>query len=205
MLFRSVIAETSNPANNATYVSSSTASSAMSKYVVNTIKNSNTGAYMIPNASGAVYVLSSSAANESYSAAWILRPALDGTSTYTYTGGNDSTTGTVSTFSLEATDAGGNPTGKYLYITNLSTSNTEYTDGTAVVVGQASISDATHASFFQAYASYASTGYKSIRPTYGTGGFMLGNDSAGNVLKYRYSLNVAGVNNWHWYMDISEE
>lgn len=200
-----VIEETSNSENNATYVSSSTASSAMSKYVVNTIKNSSTGAYIIPNTSGAVYVLSSSAANESYSAAWILRPALDGTTTYTYTGGNDSSTGTVSSFSLEATDAEGNPTGKYLYITNLSTSNTSATDGTAVVLEPASISDATHASFFQAYASYASTGYKSIRPTCGTGGFMLGNDSAGNVLKYRYSLNVAGVNSWHWYMDISEE
>ncbi|MBB5219123.1 hypothetical protein DYE49_11170 [Treponema rectale] len=205
-VLQTYVYETENLSNNAGYKSSVVCTATMpEKVVATTIKNSKTSAYIVPNTSGTVYCVSSSAANASYSAAWIVRPALDFTSTYTYTGGNDSTTGTVSTFSLEATDADGNPTGKFLYVTNLSTSNTSTTDGTPVLLEQGNIDDVTHASFFQAFASYASTGYKSIRSTYDDGGFMLGNDSAGNVLKYRYSLNVAGVNNWHWYMDISEE
>lgn len=192
--------------NSTDYTASSSSSATVVKVTATTIKNSKTSAYIIPNTEGNVYCLSSSSANENYSAAWIVHSALDDTLTYTYSSGNDSTTGTTNTFSLESTDASGNGTGKYLYISNLSTSNTNATDGSATLVDKSTITssddyDVTKSSFFEAYASYASTGYYSIRLTYNNGGFMLGNANAGEVLKYRYSLNVAGVNNWHWYMN----
>lgn len=204
--------------NSTDYTASSSSSATVVKVTAATIKNHSTSAYIIPNAEGAIYCLSSSSANESYSATWIIHSALDETLTYTYSGGNDKVTGTVNTFSLEATDADGNGTGKYLYISNLSTSNTNATDGTAILVDESSITssedyDATKASFFEAYSSWSNSDgsnnsssmgyYVSIRPTYSDGGFMLGNDTVGNVLKYRYSLNAAGVSNWHWYLDKS--
>ncbi len=214
----SYVAQVTATYNSTDYTASSSNSATVVKVTATTIKNHSTSAYIIPNTEGAVYCLSSSAANESYSATWIIHSALDKTLTYTYSGGNDTVTGTVNTFSLEATDASGNGTGKYLYITNLSTSNTSATDGTATLVDESSITssedyDATKASFFEAYSSWSNSDgsnnsssmgyYISIRSTYSDGGFMLGNDTAGNVLKYRYSLNAAGVSNWHWYLDKS--
>lgn len=198
-VLQTYVSEKENESNNASYRSLVVKSATTpAKILVKTIQCTNTKAYIIPDADGKVKTLSSSSSNANYSSQWIVRPALDLTESYTYKGGNDGTTGTVETFSLEATDASGNPTGKYLYITNMADSNTGATDGSAVVLDQGSMSDKAKASFFKAYASWAEEGAKSIRSTYINGGFMLGSDSTSGALKYRYSLNVAGVNNWHW-------
>ena len=195
-----VVAETATPTNNATYVSSSTASAAVSKVTV-ILQNRYNSHYMLPVSTSSV-TLSASSSNTDYSTTFIVRPALDGTETASNVEENDS-------FSLEATDASGGATGLYLYATSLSTSNTSWTTCSLALADSSSISDATTASFFLNGVQYASGNYtNSIRFTYSNGGCQLGDNSGsdGSSVYYRYSSGGnPGVSQAHWYFNATTE
>jgi hypothetical protein len=165
------------------------------------LTNQNNSFYLLPNTSTSI-VLSSSTSSSNYSDVWVVRSALDSSSTITYSG--ESTTGTVSTFSLEATDLNGIPTGEYLYLPSISSSNTSWVTVSAALGSASTIKslDSTLGSFFLGSVSYSSGNYtKCIRLTNSSGYFMLGSNSttSGTSLYYRYSAGLPGVGQAHWY------
>ncbi len=165
------------------------------------LTNQYNGYYLLPSSSTSI-IFTSSTASGSYSDVWVIHSALDGTSTFTYS--TDSTTGTVDTFSLEATDVNGIPTGEYLYLKTVSSSNTSWTAASAALGSKSTVttSYSTLASFFLGGIQYSSGNYTScIRLTYGSGYFMMGGNSTtdGGSLYYRYSTGAPGVSQGHWY------
>lgn len=186
------------------YTASSSSSATVVK-VTAILQGRNGNRYMIPaveNSSIVINMLTSSSANDNYSATWIVHSALDDTLTFTY-----SSSSAINTFSFEATDASGNATGTYLYLPTLTQSNSNSSGYAAEATLVETPEDSTHASFFLATASSTNGNYtKCIRLTNGTGGFMLANSlsttgASGDYLGYRYSAGAPGYSNWHWYMN----
>ena len=114
------VTETDTPANTASYVSASTAMSAMSK-VTWTIWSVGTGGWVLPTATNVIVVSGETTdttpiTKDSYSTTFICRPPFATAEAYT-----DKTGEPVS---LEATNADENPTGYYLYFPGTSASAT---------------------------------------------------------------------------------
>lgn len=176
-----------------TYLSKSTAS-AEPLLLTMKIFNISTQSYMV--ASSTTSIITSSSDSSNYSRTWIIRPALDGTSTYTYSGDSNAT-GTKNTFSLEAIDASGKATGSYLYFTTLSS-------GTGCLVTKANATTPSYGSWIMAaWANNSSptkpTGAGSIMNLrfVNNGTYEFGSNNGG-AIAIRSSAGAAGNTVWCW-------
>ncbi|MDY4903244.1 MAG: hypothetical protein SO116_10310, partial [Treponema sp.] len=141
--------------------------------------------------------------NKGYTTSWIVWPALDGSIEFTYTAdySTDSKavkpqTGTVDTFSLEATPNSGYESGLYLNFPSLETSNTSETSLTDVIKAPDEEMDYSKATFFNGTTKCGSSYPYVIRPVFNDGKIQIGASS--KVIQYRNSEGSPGVAMWAW-------
>lgn len=219
-----VVKETSDESNTATYESSSTANSAMSKIMM-TILAKDKAVYLTTNENSVI----TSSDTSKYQAKWLLRPALDDSSSIECTESNysasrfketvytngEKTTGTKKyswgdTFSLEKLDSNEKSTGQYLYAASLSYTSNETDLTLSLTDNVSSISDKTLASFwFGAVLDVA--GYSTFRftksETHGnyTGAHYHLEAKGDSGIGYRWTDGAPGMTQWDWLFTVISE
>ena len=168
-------------------------SASPSKVLIRFYSINNSG-FMVVTSAKAFKTQSTSSAAYHYK--WLKMPALDGTSTFAYTG--DSSTGTQETYSIMAMDLSGKGSGLYAYLTEASSSVTSSTGASAELslADEESIKTLgkeSFASFFTA--NTTSSSYKSLRFTENY--YQLGGNGSSAVI-YRTSSGAPGYTQWHW-------
>lgn len=147
--------------------------------------------------------ITNSGSSKGFTTSWIVWPALDGSIEFTYTldSSTDSNavkpqTGTVDTFSLEATPNSGYESGLYLNFPSLGTSNTSATSLTDVIKAPDEEMDYSKATFFNGTTKCGSSYPYVIRPVFNDGKIQIGASS--KVIQYRNSEGSPGVAMWAW-------
>lgn len=219
-----VVKETANETNTATYESSSTASSAMSKIMM-TLLAKDKAVYLTTSDDTVI----TSSDTSKYQTKWLLRQALDGSesiecteSNYSasrfketvYTNG-EKTTGSKGyswgdTFSLEKLDSDEKSTGKYLYVASLSYTTNETDLTLSLTDDVSSISDKTLASFWFG-GVLDETGYSTFRFTKsethdnytGAHYHLEAKDTSG--IGYRWTNGAPGYTQWDWLFTVISE
>lgn len=219
-----VVKETSNESNTATYESSSTASSAMSKIMM-TILAKDKAVYLTTNENSVI----TSSDTTKYQTKWLLRPALDSSSSIECTESNysasrfketvytngEKTTGTKKyswgdTFSLEKLDTNEKSTGQYLYATSLSYTTNETDLTLSLTDNVSSISDKTLASFWfgavldvEGYSTFRFT--KSETHDKYTGAHYHLEAKGTSGIGYRWTNGAPGMTQWDWLFTVISE
>lgn len=166
-------------------------------------KNCNGGDNPYLTASSGKVPITNSGSSKGFTTSWIVWPALDGSIEFTYTAdySTDSKavkpqTGTVDTFSLEATPNSGYESGLYLNFPSLETSNTSETSLTDVIKAPDEEMDYSKATFFNGTTKCGSSYPYVIRPVFNDGKIQIGASS--KVIQYRNSEGSPGVAMWAW-------
>lgn len=193
------------PANNDTvlYSNDSCVKTATPRKVTVVYKNNAESSNPYLTASSGKVPITNSEDSKGFTTSWIVWPALDGSIEFTYTAdySTDSKavkpqTGTVDTFSLEATPKSGYESGLYLNFPSLGTSNTSATSLTDVIKAPGDDMDYSKATFFNGTTKCGSSYPYVIRPVFNDGKIQIGASS--KVIQYRNSEGSPGVAMWAW-------
>lgn len=193
------------PANNDTvlYSNDSCVKTATPRKVTVVYKNNAESSNPYLTASSGKVPITNSEDSKGFTTSWIVWPALDGSIEFTYTAdySTDSKavkpqTGTVDTFSLEATPKSGYESGLYLNFPSLGTSNTSATSLTDVIKAPDEEMDYSKATFFNGTTKCGSSYPYVIRPVFNDGKIQIGASS--KVIQYRNSEGSPGVAMWAW-------
>ncbi len=188
---------------------SSSVTAYASKFLVRLYSRKNTG-YLVPTSAGTLKTQDGNSA--AYSFKWIRRPALDSSSTFTYTADNKNS-GPAETFSMEAMNLEGKGSGLFFYITDVDKSVTS-SSGAAItggIIAPDSIPEMSLATLYKSACNSSTAGDGSMRFTKLTQSetdttavyYQIGGNGSGGII-YRTSAGSPGYNEWWWGMTVED-
>ncbi|MCR5219341.1 fibronectin type III domain-containing protein [Treponema sp.] len=152
--------------------------------------SSNSSGFMVVTSAYALKTQSGSTAAYKYK--WLKMPALDGSTTYDFSGTYDET---GSTYSIMAQTVNEEASGLYLYMTEADSSNGSGAEAPVTIADESTITSAdkiSFATFFNAKSNASGTYALRFVEDY----YQLG--SASSVIRYRYSSGSPGYAEWQW-------